>query len=59
MIKTPDIKADRIEIKIDRWKRTRYWSVWLNQELLAVVLYKKGALAIKKAILTLQQRYSA
>ncbi len=30
----------------------------MNQELLAVVVYKKGAMAVRNAILALQQRYS-
>jgi len=29
-------------IRIDRYK-TRYWAIWRNAELLAVVLYRKGA----------------
>ena len=31
----------------------RYWAVWLDGELLAVTLYKKGARAITAAITTL------
>jgi hypothetical protein len=53
-----DTKNDKYNIILDRWKKTRYWAIWLNQELLAVVLYKKGAMAIKKAILTIQQRHA-
>jgi len=30
----------------------RYWAVWLDGELLAVTLYKKGARAISAAITT-------
>lgn len=29
---------------------TRYWAVWLNGELLAVTLYRKGARAVFSAI---------
>ena len=32
---------------------SRYWAVWLDGELLAVTLYKKGARAITAAITTL------
>ena len=31
----------------------RYWAVWLDGELLAVTLYKKGALSVVSAITTL------
>jgi hypothetical protein len=31
-------------------KRGRYWAVFLDSELLAVVVYKKGALAIKRLL---------
>jgi hypothetical protein len=37
-------------ITIKRYKNTRHWSVWKEQELLAVVCYKKGAKAIKKLL---------
>lgn len=52
-----DAKKYKGEIIIKRWKNTRFWAVWLNQELLAVVMYKKGAIAIKDAILNLQKGY--
>jgi hypothetical protein len=44
MINVPDIC-------IKKYKKTRFYAVWLNGELLAVVCYKKGGLAIKQAIL--------
>ncbi len=31
----------------------RYWAVWLDGELLAVTLYKKGARSVASAITTL------
>jgi hypothetical protein len=34
-------------IKIARYKSTRHWAVWIKDELVAVVCYKKGAKAIK------------
>ena len=39
------------EVIIERWKHTRYWAVWVDDDLLAVVVYKKGALAIRERIL--------
>jgi hypothetical protein len=35
----------------------RYWAVWLDGELLAVTLYKKGARAITAAITTLSTHH--
>jgi len=37
-------------ITIKRYKNTRHWAVWREQELLAVVCYKKGAQAIKQLL---------
>lgn len=37
-------------ITIKRY-RTRYWAVYINGTLLAVVLYKKGATAIAERLL--------
>jgi hypothetical protein len=42
--------ADKIETKVTRYG-TRYWAVYLNHELLAVTLYKKGALAVQRAVI--------
>ena len=37
---------------------TRYWSVWVNGELLAVTVYRKGAEAVARAITNpIQQSY--
>ena len=44
MAKVPDIR-------ITKYKKTRFYAVWLDGELLAVVCYRKGGLAIKKALL--------
>ncbi len=38
-------------IKITKDKNTRFWAVWMKDELVAVVCYKKGARAIQ-ALLT-------
>lgn len=37
-------------IKIERYKNTRHWAVWHNEQLLAVVCYKKGAKAIEQVL---------
>ncbi len=40
-------QKERIDdISVSRYKETRYWAVWINGDLLAVTVYKKGALAI-------------
>ncbi len=33
-----------------RYKTTRFWSVWHNESLIAVVLYKKGAAEIVRRL---------
>ncbi len=38
------------DIRVEKYKGTRYWSVWLGEELLAVTVYKKGAMAIKQIL---------
>jgi len=37
-------------IRIERHKNTRHWAVWIKDELVAVVCYKKGAAAIKQLL---------
>ncbi|RYD82367.1 MAG: hypothetical protein EOP84_09490 [Verrucomicrobiaceae bacterium] len=37
-------------VKSDGWV-TRYWAVYLNQDLLVVCLYKKGAEAVKQRLI--------
>jgi hypothetical protein len=37
-------------IKIARYKKTRHWAVWMKDELVAVVCYKKGAAAIQRLL---------
>jgi hypothetical protein len=37
-------------IRIARYKNTRNWAVWMKDELVAVVCYKKGAHAIKQIL---------
>ena len=40
-------KARAITISIEKYRGRPYWSIWLGEELLAVTVYKKGAVAIK------------
>ena len=37
-------------IHIDHYPNSRFWAIYLDGELLAVTVYKKGALAIAAAI---------
>ena len=44
-----------MKVAVEKYRKpdgyaTRYWSVWVNGELLAVTLYRKGAEAVAKAI---------
>jgi len=45
-----------MEVKICRYHESRFWSVWVDGELLAVVVYQKGARAIREKILTMEGR---
>ena len=38
------------DIRIEKYRGTRHWAVWVNDELLAVTVYKKGALAIRETL---------
>lgn len=44
-------------IEITKYKQSRFWAVWIGSELLAVVCYKKGALAIKDALINDGKQY--
>lgn len=37
-------------IRVEKYRGTRHWGVWVNDELLAVTVYKKGALAIRETL---------
>ena len=43
-------KGNMNGVAVTRYRRTRYWAVWLDHKLLAVVCYKKGALAIRDVL---------
>lgn len=38
-------------ITIERWKRTRFWAIFVDGELLTVTVYKKGAQVLRDRIL--------
>lgn len=44
-------KASPDHIRVERYKQSRYWAVWVGDRLLAVTVYKKGALAIRDTLL--------
>ena len=38
------------EVRVTKYKESRFWAVWIGEELLAVVCYKKGAMAIRAVL---------
>lgn len=34
------------EVRIERYRRSRFWGVWLGEKLLAVTVYKCGAQSV-------------
>jgi hypothetical protein len=34
------------EVRIERYRGSRYWGVWLGEKLLAVTVYKRGAQSV-------------
>ncbi|MCH2075204.1 MAG: hypothetical protein MK130_10225 [Puniceicoccaceae bacterium] len=49
----PSLKEQpqQAEVSIERWKGSRHWAVFVDGKLLALAVYKKGALAIRERIL--------
>jgi len=45
------MKKRKPNIEIGHYRGSRYWGVWVDSELLAVVCYRKGAEAIRSALL--------
>ena len=43
-------------IEIKKYRNTRFWAVYVNGELLAVVVYRKGARAIAALLAETQNR---
>jgi hypothetical protein len=46
-------------IEIRKYRHTRFWVVYVDGELLAVVVYRKGARAITDMLLKIHQRKEA
>jgi hypothetical protein len=46
-------------IEIRKYRHTRFWAVYVDGELLAVVVYRKGALAIADLLLSMHSRKEA
>ena len=46
-------------IDIGKYRNTRFWAVYVDGELLAVVVYRKGARAIADMLLKMHQRKEA
>lgn len=44
------LEAGKANVSVDRYPNSRFWQVTVNGNLLAVVVYRKGALAIKEVI---------
>lgn len=44
------LEAGKTNVSVDRYPNSRFWQVTVNGNLLAVVVYRKGALAIKEVI---------
>jgi hypothetical protein len=46
-------------IEIRKYRQTRFWAVYVDGELLAVVVYRKGARAIADLLMKIHQRKEA
>jgi len=46
-------------IEIRKYRHTRFWAVYVDGELLAVVVYRKGAAAIADMLLSMHSRKEA
>ena len=42
------------DISVSRYGKTRYWAVWINDDLLAVTVYKKGAITIRDKLFSIK-----
>lgn len=54
---SPSREVQTDHISVNRYGETRYWAVWVNSELLAVTVYKKGALAIRDKLSSMASRF--
>lgn len=60
LLEDPQGLAPSIKVEVRRYRKpegwqTRYWAVYVDEELLAVVLYRKGAMAIAEALLRVKK----
>ena len=39
-----------IEVHVEKYRRTRWWGVYMNGSLVAVVTYRKGAMNLKHVL---------
>ena len=46
-------------IEIHKYRQSRFWAVYVDGELLAVVVYRKGAAAIADMLLSMRVRKEA
>ena len=46
-------------IEVRKYRSTRFWAVYVDGELLAVVVYRKGARAIADILMGMHQRKEA
>ena len=37
-------------LRIQRYKKTRYWAIWDGQELVALTVYRRGALEVLRRL---------
>ena len=37
-------------LSITRYRNTRYWALWVRRQLLAVTVYKKGAVTLMRRL---------
>ena len=37
-------------LRVERYKQTRYWAIWDGQELVALTVYRRGALEVLRRL---------
>jgi hypothetical protein len=37
-------------LRVERYKKTRYWAIWDGQELVALTVYRRGALEVRRRL---------
>jgi len=38
-------------LRVERYKKTRYWAIWDGQELVALTVYRRGAVEVLRRLL--------